>query len=92
MNNDKNVTTSLKYSLQDFPIQWASFIRSVVLCSCAFGLKLTGEQIAAIMLVVETGLTVYTHQQITNADVEAQNEIIEGTNHRPDSPTSVIVR
>lgn len=86
-----SVFNSLQNSLQSYPIQWAGFIRALILGSVAFGLKLTGEQIAAVMLVVESGLTVYTHQTITdNAVQDEQNAIEKGT--PPDSPSHVIVK
>jgi hypothetical protein len=60
------VLNALSNSIQNYPIQWAGFARATVLCAAAFGLKLSAEQIAALMLVVESGLTVYTHQTISN--------------------------
>lgn len=59
------VLNKLVESIQNYPVAWAGFIRAVVLCAAAFGLKLTADQIAALMLTVESGLTVYTHQQVT---------------------------
>jgi hypothetical protein len=55
---------NISNSIQNYPVQWANFIRSSILCIAAFGSKMTTEQIAALMLVVESGLTVFTHQQI----------------------------
>ena len=85
-----SVQTALSDSLRSYPIQWASFFRAAVLCACAFGWQLSGEQIAAVMLVVETGLTVYTHQQIT--DSEVQNEIDSHKKNSPANPTDVSVK
>ena len=71
---------ALSSSIRAYPIQWAAFFRALVLCGCAFGFKLNGEQIAGLMLVVEAGLTVYTHQNITDTEVENQVAQIQKSN------------
>jgi hypothetical protein len=52
-------------SVFKYPVQWAGLTRAIILCASAFGFKLSTEQIATLMLVVESFLTVLTHQQVS---------------------------
>lgn len=80
----QNVTlalNSLITSVQTYPVAWASLVRSIILCATAFGFHLTADQIASLMLVVESVLAVLTHQAVTPNNrvssvlVENQNEV-----------------
>lgn len=46
------------------PVLWTSFIRAVLLVSVLFGVKLSADQIAGVLLVVEAGLALYTRTQV----------------------------
>ena len=60
------VFSKLSDSIFMHPVTWAGFIRSIILATTAFGFHLSADQIAALMLVVESGLSVFTHQQVTS--------------------------
>jgi hypothetical protein len=47
------------------PTLIAGLIRAILLCVTAFGLHLSAEQIAAVMLVTEAALSVVTRSQVT---------------------------
>lgn len=47
------------------PVAIAALVRAVILFATAFGLKLSAEQVAAIMLVVEAVLALITRQTVT---------------------------
>jgi hypothetical protein len=44
------------------PVMVAAAIRAVIMCAVAFGLNWSGEQVAAVMLMVEAVLAVVTRQ------------------------------
>lgn len=46
------------------PIRVTSFIRAVILLGVGFGLKVTPEQLALIMIAVEAGLALFTRTQV----------------------------
>lgn len=47
------------------PVLWLSFLRALVVLGTAFGLNLTPEQIAAVYLVMELGLSLIARQRVT---------------------------
>lgn len=47
------------------PVVVTMFVRAVILAVTAFGLQLSAEQVAAIMLVVEAGLALFTRKNVT---------------------------
>lgn len=47
------------------PVLILGFIRAIVVLVVAFGLKLTVEQLAAVYLVAEMGLSVIARQRVT---------------------------
>lgn len=47
------------------PVAIAAAVRAIILCVVAFGVDLSGEQIAAVMLAVEAVLAVITRQSVT---------------------------
>jgi hypothetical protein len=53
-------------SIQIYPVRWASLVRCIILASTSFGFKLTSEQIASLMVVVEAILAIVTHSQVTS--------------------------
>lgn len=64
------------------PVLVLAFIKAIVVCAVGFGLDWTGEQVAAALLVVETGLALVTRALVTPAgEVVAQQ--------RPDAPGPV---
>jgi len=60
-----NVLNKLTQNIYEYPVRWASFIRACFLLASAFGMHLTSDQLASLMLVVESGLMVFTHQNVT---------------------------
>lgn len=60
------------------PVAIAALVRAVVLCATAFGLKLSAEQIAGIMLVVEAILGIITRQSVTPNQTVADNFVRTG--------------
>ena len=50
------------------PVAVAAAIRAVILAAVAFGLEWTGEQVAAVMLAVETVLVLVLRSQVTSND------------------------
>jgi hypothetical protein len=67
-------------SIFKYPVAWASLTRAIILCGTSFGLHLTADQIASLMLVVESALGVFTHQTVTSNvklnPKEANNPVI----------------
>ena len=47
------------------PVLVLGFLRAVVVLAIAFGLNLTTEQIAAVYLVLELGLSLVARQRVT---------------------------
>jgi hypothetical protein len=47
------------------PVMWLAFLRALVVLGTAFGLSLTPEQIAAVYLVMELGLSIVARQKVT---------------------------
>lgn len=47
------------------PVMVLAFLRAVVVLAIAFGLDLTPEQIAAIYIVLELGLSLIVRQRVT---------------------------
>ena len=47
------------------PVLVLGFLRAVVVLAMAFGLNLTPEQIAAVYLVLELGLSLVARQRVT---------------------------
>lgn len=47
------------------PVAIVAFIRSVLLCAVLFGLDLSNEQIAGVVLVVEAGAALFTRSRVT---------------------------
>ena len=47
------------------PVLWLGFLRALVVLGTAFGLNLTPEQIAAVYLVMELGLSLVARQKVT---------------------------
>ena len=47
------------------PVLWLGFLRALVVLVTAFGLQLTVEQIAAVYLVLELGLSLVARQKVT---------------------------
>lgn len=52
------------------PVLWLSFLRAVVLLAVAFGANLTPEQIAAVYIVLELGLSLIARQRVRPVDGE----------------------
>lgn len=63
--NVMSVLSKLSESVYTYPVRWSAFVRSSVLVLTAFGMHLTAEQIAALMMFVEAGLAIFTHNQVT---------------------------
>lgn len=59
----KQLTLAARPSAE--PVAWSAFIRAVILCVIAFGVKMTLDQVAAVMLVVELGLALFTRSKVT---------------------------
>ena len=47
------------------PVMWLSFLRAIVVLATAFGLNLTPQQMAAVYLVLELGLSLIARQRVT---------------------------
>lgn len=50
------------------PVAIMAALRAVVFCAAAFGLELSGEQIAALMLAVEAVLGLVTRAMVSPVD------------------------
>lgn len=56
-----------------FPVRWTSAIRMFILMLISLGLKLTSEQVVAVMMFVETVFGVAVHNSVTpNATADAR--------------------
>lgn len=53
------------------PVLVTGLVRALILCVTAFGLSLSPEQVAGIMLVVEAGLAFVTRASVTPVPTEA---------------------
>lgn len=60
-----NALNKLSESVYTYPVRWSAFVRASVLVLTAFGMHLTSEQIAALMMFVEAALAIFTHNQVT---------------------------
>lgn len=77
----QTAANALNNSVNDYPVRWAAFARSIILLVSTFWVQLTSEHIAVIMLVVESGLAIITHNQVTPNAVIARKENLD-----PNSP------
>lgn len=55
----------LKKTLAAEPVAIAALIRAIIVCAVAFGLQLTADQIAAVMVVVELAAAIITRSKVT---------------------------
>ena len=49
----------------DEPVAVGALLRALLVASMAFGLTMTNEQLAAVMLVVELALALFTRAKVT---------------------------
>lgn len=56
------------------PVLITGLVRAVILCLTAFGLRLSADQVAAVMLVTEAVLSLVTRQQVAPSGTPAKNE------------------
>ena len=56
------------------PVLVTGLARALILCVTAFGLKLSAEQVGAIMLVLEAVLSFVTRASVSPVPVAAKNE------------------
>lgn len=62
---EMNVLNKLTQFVLTYPVAVTGIVRSLILLGTAFGAHLTADQVAAIMLVVESVFSPFTHQQVT---------------------------
>lgn len=57
--------TRLKERFDNEPVMVIAFVKALIYCGTAFGLRLTVEQIGALMMVVEVGTALFTRAKVT---------------------------